>query len=460
MNAKAAGDVPSVSDDEHEELNPNSIARLQFEMTRPYIPEINTHAGLADWIFRPQRSVQVVLPVLMDDGQVRTFTGYRVLHSTIRGPGKGGIRFHPNVDLDEVKALAYWMTLKCALVDIPFGGAKGGVQCDPHARSEGELSRITRRFISALGDNIGPYTDIPAPDVYTNEQTMAWVYDTYSMMHPGENNLPVVTGKPLDLGGSPGRSAATAQGAVFVTEHFLEIGSIPDVSDLSEATIAIQGFGNAGYHAARLFSASGATIVAVSDSKGGIYEPSGLDVRKVMDHKQETGSVVGYPGAKSLDPQELLEVPCEILVPAALENQITLANADRIAARLIVEAANGPVTPGADRVLAERGIHVLPDILANAGGVVVSYYEWVQNLENQRWEEHDVLEKLRHKMRRATEHVVTRRVALVEGHEHFAQEWKKVKRNGDLPMPDLRIAAHVLAVGANVRAALQRGIWP
>jgi glutamate dehydrogenase (NAD(P)+) len=232
------------------------------------------------------------------------------------------------------------------------------------------------------------------------------------------------------------------------------------VSDLSAATIAVQGFGNAGFHAARLFSAAGATIVAVSDSKGGIYEPSGLDVRKVMDHKKETGSVVGYPGAKPLEPKELLEVPCDILVPAALENQITLANAERIAARLIVEAANGPITPGADRVFAERGIHVLPDILANAGGVVVSYYEWVQNLENQRWEEHEVLEKLRHKMRRATEHVVTKRVALVEGHAHFVQEWKKAKRNGDLPMPDLRIAAHVLAVGANVRAALQRGIWP
>jgi len=445
---------------EIEDLNPNSIARHQFEMTRPYIPEINTCAGLADWIFRPQRSMQVVLPVLMDDGQMHTFTGYRVLHSTIRGPGKGGIRFHPNVDLDEVKALAYWMTLKCALVDIPFGGAKGGVQCDPHHHSEGELSRITRRFISALGDNIGPYTDIPAPDVYTNEQTMAWIYDTYSMMHPGANNLPVVTGKPLDLGGSPGRAAATAQGAVFVTEHFLEMGGIADLADLSHATVAVQGFGNAGYHAARLFAATGATVVGVSDSKGGIYQPGGIDVRRVMEHKQATGSVVGYPGVKPLEPMELLEVRCDILVPAALENQITISNADRIAARLVVEAANGPVTPGADRILAARGIVVLPDILANAGGVVVSYYEWVQNLENQRWEEHEVLEKLRQKMRRATEMVVTKRVALVEGHPHFAAGWRKAGRIGDLPQPDLRIAAHVLAVGANVRAAMQRGIWP
>ncbi|HSF86651.1 MAG TPA: Glu/Leu/Phe/Val dehydrogenase [Acidimicrobiia bacterium] len=455
-----AADVGAEEASTSEVLNPNLIARHQFEMTRPYIPAINECAGLAEWIFRPQRVVEVVLPVLMDDGTVRTFVGYRVLHSSVRGPGKGGIRYHPNADLDEVRALAYWMTLKCALVDIPFGGAKGGVMCDPHARSEAELARITRRFIAALGDNIGPYTDIPAPDVYTNQQTMAWIYDTYSMMHPGENNLPVVTGKPLELGGSPGRNAATAQGAVFVAEHFIEMGGLPDVTDLAHTAVAVQGFGNAGFHAARLLAAEGATIVGLSDSKGGIYDPAGLDPRRVAEHKTETGSVVGYPGAKPLAPKEVLEVPCDILVPAALENQITEENAARIAAPLIVEAANGPVTPGADRILAEKGTYVLPDILANAGGVIVSYFEWVQNLENRSWEERDVLDKLRKKMRRATERVLTKRVALKDAHEHYQQEWRRNHDNGELPSPDLRTAAHVLAVGACATTAMQRGIWP
>jgi glutamate dehydrogenase (NAD(P)+) len=451
---------PTPVEEQAEVLNPNLIARRQFDLTRPYIASINECSGLAEWLFKPQRAVEVVLPVLMDDGDVETFTGYRVLHSSVRGPGKGGIRFHPNVDMDEVRALAYWMTLKCSLVDIPFGGAKGGVMCDPHQLSETELARITRRFITALGENIGPYTDIPAPDVYTNQQTMAWIYDTYSMMHPGENNLPVVTGKPLELGGSPGRNAATAQGAVFVTEHFIEMGGAAGMDGLSTCSVAIQGYGNAGANAARLFEAAGATIVAVSDSKGGIFDAGGLDARKVAEHKSETGSVIDYPGAKNLHPKEILEIPCDILVPAALENQITLENADRIAAPVIVEAANGPVTPAADRVLADRGIHVIPDILANAGGVIVSYFEWVQNLENQRWEERDVLDKLRRKMRRATDHVVTKRVALVEAHEHYQAQWKKSQNDGDLPMPDLRTAAHVLAVSACATAALQRGIWP
>ncbi len=443
-----------------EVLNPNLIARHQFEMTRPYIQQINECAGLAEWLFQPQQVMEVVIPVLMDDGAVETYMGYRVLHSSVRGPGKGGIRYHPKVDLDEVRALAYWMTLKCALVDIPFGGAKGGVMCDPRACSEAELARITRRFITALGDNIGPYTDIPAPDVYTNSQTMAWIYDTYSMMHPGENNLPVVTGKPLELGGSPGRDAATAQGAVFVAEHFIEMGALKDISDLAHTTVAVQGFGNAGFHAARLLAGEGATVVAVSDSRGGIFDAAGLDPRRVLEHKTATGSVVDYPGAKPLAPKEVLEAPCDILVPAALENQITAENAARITAPLVLEAANGPVTPAADRILAERGIYVLPDILANAGGVVVSYFEWVQNLENRRWEERDVMDKLRRIMRRATERVVTKRVALMDAHGHYQREWRKNHDDGDLPMPDLRTAAHVLALGACATAALQRGIWP
>ena len=444
-----------------EDLNPNHIARQQFDAALAYLPELTESPGMADWLFEPERIVKVTLPVRLNDGCVHVFHGYRVLHSTLRGPGKGGIRFHPDVDEEEVMALAAWMTLKCALVDIPFGGAKGGVACDPRTLTPYEKSRVTRRFIAALGDNIGPYTDIPAPDVYTDAQTMAWVYDTYSMMHPGDNNLPVVTGKPLDLGGSPGRAQATGQGALFATEHYLELGGSPELTSLKGATVAVQGFGNAGRHAARLFSAAGANVVAVSDSRGGIHDPSGLDVSKVELHKDETGSVIGLEGTKPLRGGEVLEVACDILIPAALENQITGANADRVSAHLVVEAANGPTTPTADRILTEKGIHVLPDILANAGGVIVSYYEWVQNLENQQWEEYEVLDKLRRKMQRATERVVTKRVALIEGHEHFQEAVRsKDPEAPELPIPDLRTAAQVVAVGACSNTASQRGIWP
>jgi glutamate dehydrogenase (NAD(P)+) len=444
-----------------EELNPHRIARIQFDQVRPYLSEIDDYEGLADFLFRPERLVEVVLPVLMDDGAIATFTGYRVLHSSIRGPGKGGIRFHPNVDQDEVQALAFWMTMKCALVYVPFGGAKGGVQCDPHALSLNEKSRLTRRFIAALGETIGPYTDIPAPDVYTDAQTMAWIYDTFEMMHPGDNNKPVVTGKPLELGGSPGRESATAQGCLYATEHFLELGGLPGITGLSGATVAIQGFGNAGRNAARLFANAGAVIVGVSDSQGGIYEPAGLPLAAVEHHKDTTGSVVDFPGTKSLEHQEVLELPCDILIPAALENQITLQNVERIETRLVVEAANGPTTPAADRVLADRGIHILPDILANAGGVVVSYYEWVQNLENQQWDEHEVLDKLRKKMRRATEKVVLSRAALSESYEEAAAAHAERHGGGiEVPPPDLRIAAYVVAVELTARSALQRGIWP
>ncbi len=444
-----------------EDLNPFHIARQQFDRARPFADDLRGWRGISEFLFQPERIVKVTLPVWMDDGYVRTFTGFRVLHSTARGPGKGGVRFHPQVDEDEVKALAAWMTWKCALVDVPFGGAKGGVECDPRALSEGERRRITRRFIAALGDNIGPHTDIPAPDLYTDAQTMAWVYDTYSMMHPGENNLPVVTGKPLDLGGSPGRDAATAQGAFFVTEHFLEVGGLPGLTGVCEATVAIQGFGNAGRHAARLFHEGGATIVAVSDSKGGIYDPNGLDIAQVEAHKDETGSVVDVSGTKPLGPKEILEIPCQILIPAAIENQVTLENAPRVQADLVVEAANGPVTPGADEILSRRGIRVLPDILANAGGVVVSYFEWVQNLENQQWDTHDVHEKLRKKMYRATELVVTKRAALVEALPTYQEKWSAVQPDApEIPPPDLRTAAYVVAVGRCRSAAAQRGIWP
>lgn len=442
-----------------EDLNPNHIARYQFDRVIPFIEGLTESPGMADWLFEPEQVLRVTLPVRMDDGAIRIFHGYRVLNSTIRGPGKGGIRYHPRVNEDEVRALATWMTLKCALVDIPFGGAKGGIACDPREISQREKAAITRRFIAALGSNIGPHTDIPAPDVYTDAQTMAWIYDTYSMMHPGHNNLPVVTGKPLDLGGAPGRSTATAQGALFVAEHFIELGGVPGLSSLQGATVAIQGFGNAGRNAAKLFAAAGAKVVAVSDSRGGIFDPNGLNLTEVEGHKDHEGTVATFDGVKHLGPKEVLEVPCDILIPAALENQITLENADRIDTKLVVEAANGPTTPGADRILYAKGIHVLPDILANAGGVVVSYYEWVQNLENQQWEEEEVHAKLRKKMRRATEQVATKRVGLIERLGTYRESWAE-RSDTEVPEPDMRTAAYTVAVGRCANAAEERGIWP
>ncbi|MDH3425909.1 MAG: Glu/Leu/Phe/Val dehydrogenase, partial [Acidimicrobiia bacterium] len=317
-----------------EDLNLFHIARQQFDAAVPFTENLNGWKGIAEWLFRPEKTVRVTLPVKMDDGYVHVFTGYRVLHDSIRGPGKGGFRFHPDVDEDEIKALATWMSWKCALLEIPFGGAKGGVQCDPQTLSQAEKERITRRYISALGDEIGPHTDVPAPDLYTDAQTMAWVFDTYSMMHPGENNLGVVTGKPLDIGGSEGRAAATAQGLVFAVEHFLEIGGMPGITQVNGLDVAIQGFGNAGRNAARILHDAGAKVVAVSDTKGGIFEPNGLDIAGVEAHKDQTGSVIDMAGTKPLGPKEVLEVPCDLLIPAAMENQITAENAPRVQAKL------------------------------------------------------------------------------------------------------------------------------
>ncbi len=444
-----------------EDLNLWHVARTQFERAAPFVDDLNGWRDIAEWLLAPERTVQVMLPVVMDDGFVHLFTGYRVLHSTILGPGKGGIRFHPSVDEDEVRALAAWMTWKCALADIPFGGAKGGVQCDPTAVSPGEKRRITRRFIAALNHDIGPHTDIPAPDLYTDEATMAIVYDTFAMMHPGANNLAAVTGKPLNLGGSPGRAAATAQGVVFATGHFLEVGGMPGVAGLAGTTVAIQGFGNAGRHAARLFRGAGASVVAVSDTHGGVYDPHGLDVTAVAAHKDATGSVVDLPGTKPLAPREVLEVPCTVLVPAAIESQITLENVDRVQAKLVVEAANGPVSPGADLRLAERKIATLPDILANAGGVIVSYYEWVQNLQNEQWEEHDVIARLRTKVHRAVEQVVTRAAAIRQGFDGYQEAWAAARpTEPPLPPPNLRTAAYSIALERLRHATLQRGVWP
>jgi glutamate dehydrogenase/leucine dehydrogenase len=419
-----------------EELNPFRIAQIQLERAMPHL---NGKYGSLDYLRRPERLLRIEFPVSMDDGSIRVFTGFRVQHNAARGPYKGGIRYHPDVTEDEVKALAAWMTWKTAVMDIPFGGAKGGVICDPKQLSKDEKRRITRRYTAQLGNALGPMVDIPAPDVYTDETTMAWIFDTFDMTHKGQNNLPVVTGKPLTLGGSFGRATATARGALVCVEEAIGRGLVAGVGRLAEARVAVQGFGNAGAHFARLAAEGGARLVAVSDSAGGILAANGLDVAKVLAHKRKTGSVVGFKGSKRLTNEELLEVDCDVLVPAALENQITRRNAARIRAKLVAEAANGPTTPVADDILHRRGVIVVPDILCNGGGVAVSYYEWVQNLQDEQWDEATVNAKLRSKMVKAF-------------HEVF-----DIAR--DLGV-DPRIAAYVLALGRVAAVTELRGIWP
>jgi glutamate dehydrogenase/leucine dehydrogenase len=428
--------------DSMEDLNPDHVAAQQFERGAAHLPQFRR--DLIDFLKRPARTVIVEFPVELVDGSVRTFTGYRVLHSQVRGPGKGGIRFHPDVRLDEVRALAAWMNWKCALIDVPFGGAKGGVCCNPKELSAGDLRKITRRYVSDLGDLIGPHTDIPAPDVYTNAQTMAWIYDTYAMMHPGRNNLPVVTGKPLDIGGSYGRNEATARGCLFACQRALARGLVTSLKTVRGARVAVQGFGNAGSIAAQLFHEAGARIIAVSDSRAGIYQKDGLDVAAVLAHKTKTGTVAGVTGTRVITNEELLALECDILIPAALENQIRRDNAPAVRARLIGEAANGPTTPAADQILFGRGIPVLPDILANSGGVCVSYFEWVQNNENEQWDVDAVNEKLRAKMERATDAVLERQAEI----------------NRTAPAVDLRTAAFVVAIERVANVAVERGIWP
>jgi glutamate dehydrogenase (NAD(P)+) len=424
-----------------EDANPFHVARVQFDRAVPYLPKLKR--GLIDFFKSPIRSVTLNFPVEMDDGQVCTFTGYRVLHSRIRGPGKGGIRYHPGVNEDDVRALAVWMTWKSALIDVPFGGAKGGVVCDVKMLSEGELRRITRRFIADLGENIGPHTDIPAPDLYTNAQTMAWIYDTYEGLHPGKNNLPVVTGKPVDMGGSLGRDEATARGCLFATKRLLQRGVVTGLDSIDGAQVVVQGFGNAGSVAAKLFREAGAKIIAVSDSQGAIYHADGLEIESALAFKKEHGTVVGLPDTVTITNEQLLELPCDILLPAAIENQIRGDNAERLQCHLVCEAANGPTTPAADDVLRKRGISVLPDILANAGGVCVSYYEWVQNIENEQWDVEEINGKLLRKMQRAVDSVVDR--------------WQQLGGQKSL---DFRTAAMVVAIERVAKVALERGIWP
>lgn len=342
------------------------------------------------------RETTVNFPVEMDDGSVQIYTGYRVHHDSGPGPTKGGIRYHQDVTLEEVKALAMWMTWKCAVVGLPYGGAKGGVQVNPKLLSQNELQNLTRRFTTEISHLIGPDRDIPAPDVNTNPQVMAWIMDTYSM-HAGYSVPGVVTGKPIILGGSVGRNEATGRGCVFAILDALPVMNLK----LDETTAVVQGFGNAGAVAARLLYEMGAKVVGVSDSSGGIYNPNGLDIHAVEAHKHETRSVVGFSEADTITNEELLELPCDILLPAAMEEQITSRNADRIQAKLIAEAANGPTTPEADRILYDRGVFVLPDIYANAGGVTVSYFEWVQALQAFPWSEDQVNDRLRQIMQRS-----------------------------------------------------------
>ncbi|MCB1986559.1 MAG: Glu/Leu/Phe/Val dehydrogenase, partial [Nitrosomonas sp.] len=345
-------------------LDPLIISEQQFDRARQYIHHLQS--GLVDFLKQPKRVHIIHFPIEMDDCSVRTIRCYRVIHNLVFGPGKGGMRYHPDVTEEEVISLAKLMTWKCALINIPFGGAKGGVRCDVKTLSQNELRRITRRFTSELLEVIGPYTDIPAPDMYTNEQTMAWIYDTYDVLNPGRNNRPVVTGKPIELGGSLGRKEATGLGCLYVTERFLSKQLIPEISEVAGARVAIQGFGNVGQVAAQEFCRQGAKIVALSDSSGCIFAESGLNLDEVLQFKKEHGCLVGVPDTMTLTNEELIELDCDILIPAAVSNQIHGGNAHKIKARLIVEAANNPTTPAADEILYNNGVYLIPDIIANA----------------------------------------------------------------------------------------------
>jgi glutamate dehydrogenase (NAD(P)+) len=381
-----------------------------------------------------QRELTVNFPVRMDDGTVRVFTGYRIQHSLARGPSKGGLRYSLGVDVDEVRALAMWMTWKCALVGLPFGGAKGGVVCDPRALSDTELEHLTRRFATELAVLVSPEKDIPAPDIGTDARVMAWFMDTYSM-HKGQTVPGVVTGKPVSIGGSEGRVEATGRGVAFCARQAAERLGVP----LAGGRVVIQGFGNVGSVTARLLSEIGSRIVAISDVSGGIYNPDGLDVRALRLYAQEHRSIAGFPGSTPVSNAELLELECEVLVPAAIEGQITAENAPRLRCRLVAEAANGPTTPDADVILAERGITVVPDILCNAGGVIVSYFEWVQDLQQLFWAEDEVNVRLRRVMSKA-----------------FDAMWERSQTAGQT----LREAALDIAIARVAEALDARGLYP
>jgi len=411
--------------------NPFEIAMQNFDTAAD---KLGLEENMRNRIKHPARAMIVSVPVRMDDGNIRRFEGYRVQHSTMRGPAKGGVRYHPQVNLDEVKALATWMTWKCAIVGIPYGGGKGGISCNPKEMSPAELERMTRRYIIEIMPIIGPEKDIPAPDVYTNSQTMAWMMDTFSM-NIGYAVSGIVTGKPLEIGGSLGRESATARGTVYTAESAAKYIGL----DLSKATCAVQGFGNAGSIAAKLISELGTKVIAVSDSQGGIFSSNGLDPDAVIKHKKETGSVLGFVGSEDITKEELLIIDCDVLIPAALENSITEKNAADVKAKIIAEAANGPTTPEADRILEEKNVFIIPDILANAGGVTVSYFEWVQNVQHLFWKEEEINERLKTIMDKAFASVV-----------EYKEKYKVY----------MRIAANMLGINRVAEAAKVRGLYP
>ena len=414
-----------------EELNPFEIAKQQFNRAADFL---ELEASMRHVLENPKRQLIVSIPVKMDGGDVQVFEGYRVQHNIARGPAKGGIRYHPNVSLDEVKALASWMTWKCATVGIPYGGGKGGVICDPKSMSKNELERLTRRYAFEIAPIIGPDRDIPAPDVYTDEQTMAWIMDTISMVR-GHTELGVVTGKPISLGGSQGRAEATARGCLYALREACRVKNI----DLKGARVAVHGFGNAGANIARLVAEDGARVVAACDSKAGVYCENGIDVPAALRHKAETKSLHGLSGTKEIDPEEIVNIDCDILLPSALENAITLANVGKVKAKIIAELANGPTTPGADRVLADNDVLLVPDILANAGGVTVSYYEWVQDQYSFFWSEKQINETLEQTIRTA---------------------FNSVHQTATHYNTDLRTGAYILAVSRVAEATSVRGIFP
>ncbi len=415
----------------HLRENPYAIAQSQLRLVAE---RFDVDPNLVRVLSECKKSVTVSVPVVMDDGSVRVFDGHRVVHNMTRGPAKGGIRYHPDVTQDEVKALAMWMTWKCALMGLPFGGAKGGVVCDPKQLSPAERERLTRRYTTEIIGEIGPERDIPAPDVGTDAQVMAWIFDTYSM-NVGYSVLGVVTGKPLSLGGSLGRELATARGALFCIRSALQ----KEGRRFPDTRFAIQGFGNVGRNLAALVAEEGARVVALSDTSGGVTSAGGIDVAAAIAHKTTTGALAGLPGAEAITNEELIELDCDVLVPAALEQVITADNAPRVRARMVCEGANGPTTPAGDAILEDRGILVLPDVLANAGGVVVSYFEWVQGLQEYFWKEYEVNAKLNDIVVRA-----------------FEETWAARERMAT----SMRVAAYGLAVQRVAEATTTRGIYP
>ncbi|HEY8829348.1 MAG TPA: Glu/Leu/Phe/Val dehydrogenase [Candidatus Limnocylindria bacterium] len=416
---------------DHTQRDPWEVAIEQFDTAAD---KLHLDPNMRGILRECQRELTVHFPVRMQEGAVKVFTGYRVQHNTSRGPGKGGIRYHPAATLGEVKALAMWMTWKCAVVGIPYGGAKGAVICDPKTMTLQQLETLTRRYTTEIALLIGPERDIPAPDVNTNAQTMAWIMDTYSM-HAGHTVPAVVTGKPLSIGGSEGRNEATARGAVYtIIEASKHLGL-----DLEGARVVVQGFGNAGSFSAKLMAELGAVVVGLSDTQGGIHNPKGIDPNKVDAYKRETGSVIGFPGSETVSNSELLELDCDILIPAAIENQIGEHNAPRIKAKLVAEAANGPTSPEADRILFDKGVFMIPDILCNAGGVTVSYFEWVQDLQNLFWREATINARLKEVM--------------VKSFNDVLQMSLKHKVH-------MRTAAYMVAVARVADATLTRGIYP